>query len=342
MIEFQRVWALWLILAAVPAAALLDSIGWKRTLRLLRIMRQEDSAPRHRALRLQASACFLAAVVFALAALAGPFLSGPVYQQALRGIIVFDVSRSMGAEDYAEPMRSRFERAKDALGEALKRWPESEMGLVVFAGEAYVWIPRMRDMRALDWVVRNELELGLAPDEGSNLGSGLAAALAVLLATHEPKESDKNEADRYWKDPETGRINYWRDPETGRIGAVVIVLSDGVPDNLPQETIDAYQRAGVKAVVGGVGSTADIEVTLANGKTYNVPLNEPMLKSAADATGGEYVRIETGRELAEAISRNSDYFFTVKTDTVERDMFQLPLAASILFAALWVLRMTRR
>jgi Ca-activated chloride channel family protein len=340
MSGFLRPEALWIIPIVFLAVILFERWRWVRTMRVLVRLGQENLAPRLRSRRLKSLMLFLAAVAMGLLALAGPYSAGITYQQGLRAVVVFDVSRSMGAADYTEPMPTRFERAKDALVQVLRRWPESEISLVVFAGKGFIWIPRMRDMQTLEWIVENWIELGMAPKEGSNLDSGLEAAFQVLTTAHAPREGE--DVSRYWWDPATGRVNYWRDPATGRIAAAVIVFSDGVPDSFPEKALKLYQREGVKIVVAGVGQPRDITVTLADKKTYNVPLNETMLAAVASATGGEYVRIAHGSEAADALSRHKEFFAPIPLEGINRDLYQWPLAVSFFLILIWILREMRK
>lgn len=343
MPNFARPWVLWLIPAVLAVIGIAEWIGWRLTLRALHRMGQTDRSPYAARRRLQTFMLLAVGVSFALAAVAGPYVKGTTSKNALHAIFVLDVSWSMAAKDYPEPLPTRFERAKDAIFASLTRYREGQIGLVVFAGKAFPRISRMRDFRAFAWMLEHWVQLGQAPSQGSELKAGLETALAVLTATVDDPDADPQ---RYWRDPVTGRVNYWRNPKTGKINAVVVVLSDGTDATRPPlEIFDEYQKEGVKVLAFGLGSPEGTVVTmdfLGEKKSYPTRLNELPLKAVAEATGGTYVRVVTGRELADTLSAYPEAFIATPVPVAAKELFQWPLGIAVCFAVLWMLRMFRR
>ncbi len=332
-LEFIRPTVLLLIPVFVTVVAIVGLFGLAKSLRLLQKMGQEDNASFVKRQKVGSLLVFIVALIFALVALSGPHAKSKTTRYGLRAVIVFDVSRSMGAKDYPEPLPMRIDRAKDAVIKVLRKWPEGQVGLVVFAGDALIWFPKVRDMRSLEWIIKNWVQIAMAPKEGSRLASGLEKAMDLLRATY-PANLIKDSS-LYFKDPETGNINFWKDPKTGKIRAGVIVVSDGVPDTFPEKEVSVFRQEGVKIIVAGVGQPNDITITLSNGKTYNVPLGEDMLVRVAAATGGEYRRIFRGNEIVEMLNSHKEFFERIEVEGAEKDLYQLPLAISLLFVIFW-------
>jgi len=321
-IGFLRPFVLVFIPIVIALLAVIEFVGWTRTASVLRQLGQAERSHKLLKERMRAALLVLLSVVLALVALAGPYTKGTVTRKLLSAVVVFDVSWSMSARDYPEPMPMRFDRAKDTVITALKRYQKGRVGLVAFAGKAFPWTPLMRDFRALEWMLKYWVILGLAPAQGSELKSGLEMALKVANAE-------------------------FRDPNTGKINAVVIVVSDGTDnDNPPYDVLAEYQKEGVKIISVGVGQPELTEITLPLGcktdcKTYSTRLNELPLKAIASATGGSYVRVVNGRELADALAKLPDAFTSVSTTVPDKPLYQWPLAASIILAVLWIFRITR-
>jgi hypothetical protein len=250
----------------------------------------------------------------------------------------------MSAADYPQPISTRFAAAKLALHELFKRFPEGRVGLVIFAGKAFQWVPAMRDLGAFEWILENWVELGVAPAQGSEIAEGLAQALALLTAEVDDPNADPRE---YWRDPQTGKVNYWRNPKTGKSDAVVIVLSDG-GDNpeIPREILDVYVREGIRIVAVGLGRPEETSITLRSvsgeTKTYSTRLNDAVLREISRITGGEYVQVVTGRELAEVFARHPDYLRPSVVPEAVIELYQWPASIALLFAMLWVLSAMRR
>lgn len=183
-------------------------------------------------------------------------------------VVAMDFSMSMAAEDFelGGKRANRVAVLKDVLRQFIDKREGDRIGLVVFAGRAYVAAPMTLDHGFLLQRLE-QLRLGMIED-GTAIGAGLSAAL-----------------------------NRIRDlPAKSR---VVILMTDGqnnagkIP---PMTAADAAQALGVKVHTIGIGTrgVAPYPQTDVFGQTRYVPMqvdiDEDLLRQIADRTGGKYFR----------------------------------------------------
>jgi Ca-activated chloride channel homolog len=185
-------------------------------------------------------------------------------------VIALDLSGSMASEDF-ELNRQRVNRlviAKDVLKKFIENRPYDRIGLVAFAGRAYIVSPLTLDHPYLLQNVER-LELGLIEDRTA-IGSGLMTSLARL--------EDRNVPSR-----------------------IVILMTDGVNNagSVPPLTAaEVAQAVGVKVYTIGVGThgTAPMPYTDQFGiRRYaqvEVDIDEETLKKMSAMTGGKYYRAD--------------------------------------------------
>ncbi len=182
MFHFQH--PLWL-LALLPLALLVWWIGdpasrdgaWQRICdaRLLPYLLINQPHARHRLPVWLLAAGWLVTVV----ALADPVWEKqpqPVFRSEAARVVVLDLSRSMAAPDLAP---SRLERARYKVEDVLRRSQEGQVGLVVFAGDAFVVSPLTNDAKTITELLQ-ALEPGLMPVQGSRADLGLRKAGDLL------------------------------------------------------------------------------------------------------------------------------------------------------------------
>jgi Ca-activated chloride channel family protein len=126
----------------------------------------------------------LGAAVVALGslALAGPSWRSepaPLYRDAAARIVVLDLSPSMNAVDVVP---SRLERARAGVVSILRESAGAQLGLVVFAGDAFTVAPLMSDPGALVHLLAS-LDTRTVPRSGSRPDLGLEMALRLLERT---------------------------------------------------------------------------------------------------------------------------------------------------------------
>jgi Ca-activated chloride channel family protein len=146
-------------------------------------------------------------------------------------VILLDVSRSMQARDV---LPDRLTRATLEIGGLLEQLAGDRVGVVVFAGEAFVQCPLTTDYQAARLFLRS-VGPGSVPQQGSDLGHGLRAARQLL----EQGESSQ-----------------------GR-GKVVLVVSDGEDlEGDAGEAAKALGEAGIRVHALAVGTTAGEPIPL--------------------------------------------------------------------------------
>ena len=115
------------------------------------------------------------AVALVIIAIARPQLSSSTDEKSIEGIdivLALDVSTSMLAEDFKP---NRLESAKNVAKEFIENRKSDNIGIVVFAGEAYTKCPSTIDHKVLLDLL-SSTESGQI-DDGTAIGDGLATAI---------------------------------------------------------------------------------------------------------------------------------------------------------------------
>ena len=117
--------------------------------------------------------------IIAVIALANPVwekLPQPVFQTDQARVIVLDLSLSMNSTDFKP---TRIERARFKVSDILALKQEGVIGLVVFAGDAFVVSPLTRDAETIASQLQ-ALKPGIMPVQGSRADLGLLKAAELL------------------------------------------------------------------------------------------------------------------------------------------------------------------
>ena len=219
----------------------------------------------------------IAAICLIIVALARPRSSSETEKIDTEGIdivLAMDVSTSMLARDF-EP--DRISAAKDIAIEFIAQRPSDRMGIVVFAGESYTQCPLTTDRATLINLMK-DVQTDLIED-GTAIGNGLATAVARM------KDSDAK-------------------------SRVIILLTDGVNNRgeiAPATAAEIAKTYGIRVYTIGIGTRgeAPYPVMTAWGvelRKMPVEIDEDLLKTIAEATGGRYFRATDNTKLAEIYS----------------------------------------
>lgn len=193
----------------------------------------------------------------------------PNFNEGIDIALVLDVSGSMESVDF-EP--SRLEVAKDTALDFVSGRTNDRMGFVVFAGSAYTKVPLTYDHHILEASIES-VETDSVREEGTAIGMALSVGINRL------KKSDA-------------------------ASKVIILVTDG--DNnagaiSPQTASDLASDLGIKVYSIGVGTDKMILPVNYFGKTvyqeYEGGLNEALLESIAETTGGRYYRAKDEKTL---------------------------------------------
>lgn len=210
-------------------------------------------------------------------AMARPQTRNAWQNKEVKGIdimLAVDVSTSMLAEDLKP---NRIEAAKQVAAEFVSGRPNDNIGLTVFAGEAFTQCPMTTDHASLLNLlhnVRTDIALRGLIQDGTAIGMGLANAVGRLK---DSKAKSK----------------------------VVILLTDGsnnMGDLSPMTAAEIAKSLGVRVYTIGVGTnkTAPYPMPVAGGVQYvNIPveIDTQTLSDIAAATSGEFYRATSTKEL---------------------------------------------
>jgi len=241
----------------------------------------------------------LVALTFIIIALARPRSSEECEKVDTEGIdivMAMDVSTSMLARDFNP---DRLEASKDIAVEFIAQRPSDRMGIVVFAGESYTQCPLTTDRSTLINLMK-EIQTGLIED-GTAIGNGLATAVGRM------KDSDAK-------------------------SRVVILLTDGVNNRgeiTPQMAAEIAKTYNVRVYTIGVGANgmAPYPVMTPWGpdvQQMQVEIDEDLLKTIAEETGGKYFRATDNAKLAEIyqeINKMEKVRTTVESFPIYKELF---------------------
>jgi Ca-activated chloride channel homolog len=256
------------------------------------------------------SLCFL------IIAAANPQVGTKMEEVKQTGIDVFillDVSLSMQAEDIKP---NRLERAKFQIANLIDKLKGDRIGLVIFAGEAYVQIPLTTDYSAANLFL-SAVDFNSVPQPGTAIASAINLALKsfdksvstqkaiVLITDGEDHEGDINKAVS----------------DAVSMGVKLYAIGLGSPDGAPIPLFDSRGNQ--------VGFKKD-----KSGNTVLTKLDEETLKQIASAGGGEYYRGSNYEDYLDKIYKELSQLdkteFGVKKVTDYEDRFYYFLAPAIL------------
>lgn len=277
---WQSVWLL--ALAGLIALVLWRERQRRRTLETigaLALMESltESADPARRAIK---RALLGAGILFLVLAMMGPQLGArltPVSRVGLNILLAIDTSKSMLAEDLKP---NRLERTKQDLATLVEKLQGNRVGVIAFAGAAFLQCPLTLDTRAANMFLRL-IDTDLIPVPGTALGE----TISLALKSFESVEGERR---------------------------VLVLLTDG--ENHEKDLDRAVQRAasaGLRIYALGIGEPHGEPIPLRdatgrlveykkdqNGKTIITKLDEAALQHIASQTGGSYYRASpSGLEL---------------------------------------------
>ncbi len=274
MIRFANIEYLYL-LALIPVLVLLFMLYKRRRAKLIARFGNEallaplmrGVAPKRVTLKFSLLMVVLSLLIVALAR---PQAGSKLREVSHRGgqvMFVVDVSRSMLAEDFTP---SRLERTKYAITRMLEKLTDEQVGVVVFAGDAYVQLPITGDFRTASSFVS-----ALSPDLVSRQGTSLQRALE-LAVTAMPSSGEEGEQN----------------------SRAIVLITDGEShDDEPMAAAYAAAEAGITVHTVGIGTPEGAPITIdgeivkdSNGEIVVSKLDEQTLAAIAATTGGAYVR----------------------------------------------------
>ncbi|HET7818027.1 MAG TPA: VWA domain-containing protein [Bacteroidia bacterium] len=233
-------------------------------------------------------------------------------------ILSMDISASMLAKDLKP---NRLEAAKEVATEFIDSRPNDRIGLVIFSGESFTQCPLTTD-HAIIKNLMTDVKTGMVAD-GTAIGMGLATAISRIK---DSKAKSK----------------------------VIILLTDGV-NNMgaiaPQTAADIAKAFGIRVYTIGVGMLGKALSPVAmypNGQFVydyvSVEIDEKMLTSIAEMTGGKYFRATSKDNLLSVYKEIDKMEKTIvqekKHTRRTEEFFPFVLSAGILLMIDFILRNT--
>ena len=211
-------------------------------------------------------------------------------RQGIEAIVALDISNSMLAEDVAP---NRLERAKQMLSKLMDNMVNDKVGLVVFAGDAFVQLPITCDYVSAKMFL-NSIKPYLIKTQGTAIGQALATSIRCF-----GEQSDASRA--------------------------IILITDG--ENHEDDAVAVAKHAkelGIQVLVVGIGKPEGSPIPMPGTNNFrkdrqgNVvvsKLNEEMCREIAQAGGGIYVRCDNTNTATKAIQKELDKLATQEIET---------------------------
>ncbi|MEG1573019.1 MAG: VWA domain-containing protein [Bacteroidales bacterium] len=228
--------------------------------------------------------CILCAFILLIFTLANPQMGTKVKKVDRKGIdlmIALDISESMNCQDI-QP--SRLMRSKQSIIRLLEKLQNDRIGLVVFAGDAFVQLPLTSDYGAAKLFINN-----INTSDMSVQGTAIGAAIDLCTQSFDPQSANKK-------------------------NKAIIVISDG--ENHEDNAMDAAAKASsnniiVNTIGMGLPQGGPIPIYV-NGQIQGykrdkedhiilTKLNENMLQEIAQAGNGSYVSANNSSAGVETI-----------------------------------------
>lgn len=220
-------------------------------------------------------------------------------RQGIETVIALDVSNSMLARDVTP---SRLDRAKMMVERMTERFTDDKIGLIVFAGDAFIQMPITSDYVSAKMFLNS-----INPSMITNQGTDIAAA--IELARHSFTQQQE-------------------------VGKAIIVITDGEDhEGGAAEAAKEARKDGLNVYMLGIGSTKGAPVPDPqtgnymidnHGETVMSRLNEQMCREIASAGGGAYIHVDNSgnaqRQLEEELDKLQKGETTVYSNY--RELFQ--------------------
>jgi len=310
--RFEHPQLLWLLLTVPPALGL---FFWWRERARQRLLTQFIEArllssltvgisPARRKIRFLLLTAAVALLIVVLARPQHGFDLQEVGQRGLDIVVAIDTSKSMLATDIAP---DRLTRAKLAALELMQSAKTDRLGLVAFAGNAFLECPLTIDDTAFQQCVQ-ALDVNTIPQGGTALAEAINTALTAF------KEGDRHR--------------------------VLVLLTDGEDNETGAlEAAQNAAKAGLKIFTVGIGTAAGAlldpnQVRDPDGNAVKSHLNESLLQQIAGAAGGFYLPLRGAGAMDTLYERGMAPL--PKTEGKERlvrryhEQYHWPLAGAIL------------
>lgn len=219
-------------------------------------------------------------------------------RQGIEAIVTLDISNSMLAEDVAP---SRLDRAKQMMSKLIDQMVEDKIGVVVFAGDAFIQLPITCDYISAKMFL-NTIKPELIKTQGTAIGQALTTSIRCFGSLYPEDEKTISNANR-----------------------AIILITDG--ENHEDDAVAVAQRAkelGIKIIVVGIGKPEGSPIPIPgtndfrkdrDGRVVVSKLNEQMCREIATAGDGIYVRCDNTNTAMKTIEKEIEKIATQEIET---------------------------
>ena len=297
MLRFEDPIYLWMLLI-IPILVLMRFIVWRKRKRNLRKFGDpsllKEMMPDVSKYRPTIKFCLLlSAITILIFMIARPQVGSKISHEKREGIevlIALDISNSMMAQDV---IPSRLEKSKLLIEDLVDHFTNDKVGLVVFAGDAFVQLPITNDYVSAKMFLQN-----INPSLITTQGTDLARAISLSQSCFTQRE---------------------------HIGRAIIVITDGEDHEggALEAAREAYKK-GISVFILGVGTSKGAPIPDGNGgylkdnsgQIVLSALNEQMCQQVAKAGNGVYIHVDNTSDAQEKLNKELSKLQSGISDTV--------------------------
>jgi Ca-activated chloride channel homolog len=257
--------------------------------------------------------------IFLVTGICGPLIGSKLEEVKRKGadiIIAIDVSNSMRAEDIRP---NRLERSKQAISQLIDRLDGDRIGIVVFAGDAYMQLPITTDYGAAKLFL-STVEPDIVPRQGTAIGAAIDLASTSFT-------------------------------DTTKKHSAIVIITDG--ENHEDDAIESAKKVaeqGIKVYTIGMGSPEGAPIPIysngakvgyrqdQNGTTVMTKLDAAMLSDIAEAGKGRFIRASNSDDGLDIVMKELDALdkkeFKAKMYTDYENQFQYFLGVGLMILLL--------
>ena len=234
-----------------------------------------------------------------------------VKRQGIETVIALDISNSMLAQDVAP---SRLEKSKKIISKLVDVMQDDKIGLIVFAGEAFIQLPITSDFISAKMFLES-----ISPELIASQGTDIRAAINMATRSFTPRED---------------------------VGRAIIIITDGENhEGGAEEAAKEAASKGMLVYVLGVGSPEGSPIPVGGANEYRkdkdgnvivTKLNEQMCQEIAKAGGGAYIRVDNTNAAQKLLQKEIDKLAKADLETTVYSNFdeQFQVIAWIAFILL--------
>lgn len=282
MLRFENPILLWL-LVIIPVMVFINLIMWQRQKN--RYKRLGDRELLKQLMpgisKYRPSVKFwllLSAIAIIILILARPQMGSKISHEKRNGIeiiIAMDISNSMNAEDVVP---SRLKKSKLMVENLIDNFSNDKIGLIVFAGDAFVQLPITSDYVSAKMFLQN-IDPSLIASQGTDI------AQALRLASNSFTQS--------------------------KVGKAIVLITDGEDhEGGAVEAAEEVRSKGMNVFILGIGDPKGAPIPNGNGgyltdnsgNTVMSALNEKMCQQIAQAGKGNYIHVDNTSEAQELLN----------------------------------------